>query len=134
MIKYKIGFTITAETLFSIIAKFLPVEELQIEELMPIVPTQSKLAQQSIPTLPRRKRKIERPNITNLEAGTNRIMLELFSDGQPHKAVELKPAFKRENYSVNSIGSRLNSLRKKGILEQLGDGTWRLIKVKEDVA
>lgn len=130
MIKYKIGFTMTAETLFSILNKFLPVEDLQVEELAPVALAQPKLAQQFVHKLPRRK--IKRSGVRSLEAGTNRIILELFSDGMLHKAVELQPLFKKEDYSPNSVGSRLQNLRKQGFLEQVGDGTWRLAKAKEN--
>ena len=36
--KFKIGFTIAGETLFGLIAKFLPIEDLSVEELVDKTP------------------------------------------------------------------------------------------------
>jgi hypothetical protein len=43
-VKFKLGFTIDAETLFGVISKFLPVEDLVVEELAPPTPEPKPLA------------------------------------------------------------------------------------------
>ena len=42
------------------------------------------------------------------------------------RALELQPLLKAVGYSINSINSRVESLRQQNIVERVGDGTWRL--------
>ena len=62
----------------------------------------------------------------DLTTGINRIIMDALSDGKFHRAVEMKLALKAGGYSENSVGSRLQNLERHGVVEQIGDGTWRL--------
>lgn len=130
-VKFKIAFTINAETLFTLASKLLPIDDLSIEELIERpVPTQAERLTNVLGIAPRHKpkhkykRKPSKP--MDLTVGINRIVMDALSDRLPHRAVEMKPAFKMGGYSENSVGSRLQNLERHGVVEQIGDGTWRL--------
>jgi hypothetical protein len=136
MVKYKVGFTISAETLFGMLAKFLPVDDLHVEEVMPpLEPLHLKGFKRPDPLpLNKPKRKYtpskhkRKPSIPlRLNEGINKIIMELMVDGQPHRATELKLLLKKGGYSPNSVGSRLQALEEKDIITRIGDGTWRLM-------
>jgi hypothetical protein len=126
-VKFKIGFTMDAETLFSMISKFLPVQDLHVEEVI------ERPAPEFVPSIkpksitqykPKQKRRSSKP--LDLKVGINRIIIEAMADGEPHRAVEFKPLLEKGGYSPNSVGSRLQNLEYHGIVGRLGDGTWRL--------
>lgn len=134
-VKFKIGFDIDAQTLFAMIAKFMPVDNVTVEEIMPAPPAPTHqptrvLAQQLVRHLdkPTRKKYVKRQPARpmDLTKGINRIIIEALSHGMGRSAIDLKPLLKKGGYSVNSVGSRLNSLRDNGVVEQLGGGVWRL--------
>jgi hypothetical protein len=82
-VKFKIGFTIDAETLFGLISKFLPLENLSVEEvaLRPAhaaPPRLSKIAERVERAKPKQKRASRG---MDLKAGVNRIMV--FPKGGP---------------------------------------------------
>jgi hypothetical protein len=126
-VKFKIGFIMDAETLFGMLTKFLPVQDLHVEEVIErpapefVPPMKPKVLIQS---KPKRKRRPSKP--VDLHAGINRIIIEAMADGQPHRAVELKPLLEKGGYSPNSVSSRLQNLEQHGAVKQLGDGTWQL--------
>jgi hypothetical protein len=137
MAKFKVELTISAEALFGIIQKFLPIENLHVEELIEkprdVPPAISKIAARvgAIPIsklkrryTPPQKRKPSIP--LTLNSGINRIIMDAMADGKPHKAVELKPLLKEGGYSSNSVGSRLQNLENHGVVIRQGDGTWIL--------
>lgn len=134
MVKFRIGLTVSAETLFGMLAKFLPVEDMQVEELAPKQPTVPKMSKVAALVgrveKPKRKRKPSKP--MDLQAGINGIITAILADGKPHRAVELKPLLQRRGFSPNSIGSRLQSLQEHGIVDKLGDGTWRLVPTTDE--
>jgi hypothetical protein len=134
-VKFKVGFTMSAETLFGIIAKFLPVEDLEVEEIEPrVVPVAKveKIARLVGPknrhepaTPPRAKRR--RPAIPiSLDKGVNGIILRAFEDGKPHAAGELRPLVLAAGYSEGSIASRLAKLRDYGAVHQPEYGLWQI--------
>jgi hypothetical protein len=139
-VKFKIGFTIDAETLFSIVAKFLPLENLAIEEVVerPRTPTPRTLTAAPLPPRRRRARGGGKGGIgPNLAAGVNRIVVECLSDGQPHRAVELKALLKAQGYADSGIGSRLDRLREHKVVFQPDLGLWQLTEAylkKENAA
>jgi hypothetical protein len=138
VVKFKIGFEVSAETLFGLLSKFLPVDNLVVEELPPIPekPAQSflDLVRPVTSAKPVKHHKNKRASRgLNLNQGINRVIMELFADGKAHKGVEFKPLLKSAGFSENSVGSRLQSMREHGIVEQMGDGSWRLRKQKEAV-
>lgn len=135
-VKFRIGFTMDAETLFSMISKFLPLQDLHVEEIVERPPPQfvppalSKVAQrvqraQIAKPIRQYKRRPSKP--MDLHAGINRIIIEAMSDGQPHSATEFKPLLEKGGYSPNSVGSRLQNLHEHGAVKHLGDGTWQLV-------
>lgn len=127
-VKFKIGFTIDAETLFSMISKFLPLEDLHVEEVLerPAPPPPQFVGKAKF-VLAKPKRKHAPVKPVNLHAGINGIIIEAMSDGKPWRAIEFRPLLAKRNYSPNSVGSRLQSLKEYGALKQHGDGTWTLI-------
>jgi hypothetical protein len=129
--KFKIGFTIEAETLFRALSQFLPIDDLHVEEVAPTLaaqstpqwPPQTPLAKKTERLAkPMKRRKGPGPNLT---AGINRIVVEALSN-KPHRAMDLRPLLKSGGYSHNSVTSRLEDLRNHGVIEQMGDGLWRL--------
>ena len=129
MIRYRIGFEIGAETLFGMLAKMLPIDNLSVEEIVPHHDLKAQiktLGQDSL--LPHKRtptaRKKRHSNGLDLKKGINGVMLAVLNDGQPHRATELRPLVKAAGFSSNSVGSRLQALRAKGVVKQVGDGTW----------
>lgn len=135
MIKYRLGFTMSAETLFALLGKVLPIEDLSVEE---IAPTPVRVARQIAdsgphPQLakPKLKRKGGRAPDSykpNLEAGTNAIILRVLADGQIHRTREIKEGYIAGGFTPNGTGSSIERMRKWGIIERAGLGAWRLTK------
>jgi hypothetical protein len=129
-VKFKIGFTIDGETLFGLMAKFLPIEDLSVEEV-PSKPTLAERAiaihkQHAITAAKKPKRQIHKraspgPNLTG---GINGIVMIALSDG-PKRAIDIQPKVVAAGFSASSVNSRLEELRKLGVIERVGDGTWR---------
>lgn len=137
MVKFKIGFEIGAETLFGMLSKMLPIDNLHVEEIVEPPPRFNlkaqveKLGADSLlpPKFAPRKKPRAKGNgrAVDLKAGLNRIIIEVLSDGLPHHASALRPLFKSAGFSENSVGSRLQALRERGIVKQSGNGTWQLV-------
>ena len=134
--KFKIGFTIDAETLFGIMAKVLPIEELTVEELTPppvVAPPRHNLRAQikslgadSLLPGPKVRKKQRTGRGPDLKSGINGVIVKAMADGQEHRAVDLAPLLQAAGFSSNSIASRLGSLRLHGVVKQVGGGRWRL--------
>jgi hypothetical protein len=119
-VKFKIGFTIPSDTLIAMIAKFLPIEDLSVEEIVPRIASTPKPLH-----LPTTKGKYKRPSPgPNLKKGINGILITELSIG-PKRAVELQPKVVAAGFSGNSVNSRLEELRKYGVIERMGDGKWK---------
>jgi len=127
-VKFKVGFTMSAETLFSIIAKFLPIEDLHVEE----VPELKTIKHEKIASLvePKASRPPRPPgsrrNGPILEGGANAVVMKLLSDGKPHRAVELAPLFEAAGYAASGVGSRLEKLRDYSVIHQPELGLWQI--------
>lgn len=133
MTKFRIAFTIDAETMFGIMNKLLPINDLQVEELHEA--PRPKLALQGMVRRAIPQRKKRRSRGIDLEHGINSILVDHLSDGKPHRTQEMQPLMKTGDYSPNSVNSRLEELRKAGIVERVGHGTWKLIqKVRTSAA
>jgi hypothetical protein len=139
MAKYKIGFVGDAEVLFAMMAKLLPIDHVTVEEVTLPAPSRldpairfdkrfdlPKPQPKLKPKLKQHKRRPSRP--LDLHAGINKIIMEALADGFAHYATDLKPLLVKGGFSENSAGSRLQNLREHGVVEQMGDGTWRLAK------
>lgn len=137
-VKFRLGFDITGETLFAMLAKMLPIENLKVEELGPWPITGSKLlgatpqADRAIALHQKRFPKPATPHVNrraspgpSLTRGINMIIVTELEKG-PKREVELRPKVKAAGFSSNSTSSRLESLRNHGIVERSGVGVWRL--------
>ena len=123
-VKFKLGFTVSAETLFTLMSKLLPIEDLSVEE---VIERPSTPHQKQFPAKPKQKRIVPRPGEgPNLKMGINGIIARHLSNGLGHNANELRKALKAGGYSMSSLSSRIEELRKAGIVENLGQGVWRL--------
>jgi hypothetical protein len=122
-VKFRVGFDIDGETLFSMIAKMLPIGNLSVEEL---TPPRAEVAR--IPHTPTKHRQPRANPGPNLKAGINRIIVEMLENGKALHAVDFEPAVKKGGYTANSVSSRLDALKRLGVLEKLPDKTWRLVK------
>jgi hypothetical protein len=129
--KFKVGFTISAETLFGIIAKFLPVEDLHVEEVPEILPKIGKV--ETIARLGGPENRLKPPplrrnrhNGPSLETGANAIILKMLEDGQPHRYRDLHQAVGAAGYAATGIGSKLTRLRALNVLHQPEIGLWQI--------
>jgi hypothetical protein len=130
-VKFKIGFTIGAETLFGMLSKFLPIENLAVEEL--VEKPKPTLAERAIAIAHRTTEKVGKPQRKkfkraspgpNLSKGINGIIMVALADG-PKRPVDIQPKVVAAGFSANSVTSRLEELRKYGVLEHSSDGLWR---------
>jgi hypothetical protein len=127
-VKYKIGFDIDGQTLFAMLAKFLPVDNVTVKEIISEPTSQHVPAPLPHPRIERKKYTKSVPSIPmRLDAGINRIIIEALRS-RPHRGVEFKPMLKKAGYSESSVQSRLAELRLKGVVEQIWDGSWTLNK------
>ena len=136
-VKFKLGFTVSAETLFTLMSKLLPIEDLSVEEVIerpstPLADRAIALHQKQFLAKPKPKPKPKHrinpryPDGPNLKMGINGIIVRHLSNGMGHNASELRKALKTGGYSESSLSSRIEELRKHGVVENLGQGTWRL--------
>jgi hypothetical protein len=133
-VKFKIGFTIAGETLFALMSKMLPIENLSVEELAPA--SKTPLADRAIEH--HRKKFLPRKHVNtrarpgpSLTRGINMIIVGELEKG-PKRAIEMQPKLKAAGFSPNSVTSRLEALQGHGIVVRVGDGRWKL-KAKENV-
>ena len=107
--KFKVGFTIGSETLFAMIAKMLPIEDVSVEE---IVESKTPQADRAIALhqkkFPPRKKQLNRraspgPSLTR---GINMVIVNELEKG-PKREVEIRPKIKAAGFSANSTSSRL---------------------------
>jgi hypothetical protein len=137
-VKFNVGFTISGETLFALIAKFLPVDDLHVEEVPPL----AKLKVEKIAQLsgPKKRHKPPRPrgnrysNGPILDGGCNAIVMQLLSDGLTHNARELKGLFEAAGYAPSGVGSRLDKLRDANVIHQPEYGLWQIGEPKKKAA
>lgn len=125
-VRFKIGFTIDAETLFSIVAKFLPLEDLSVKEVglgrtpAPRAPKQMELA---APV-----KKAQRRRTMNAQGGAGAVVLAALADGQPHAYRELQQAMTAAGFSGSGFGSLGVRLLKHRLIERAGMGVYRLAR------
>ena len=130
-IKYKLGFTIDSETLFGILSKFLPIQDLSVEEVVdhpapdPAIRFDKRF---DLPKPPKRKNapRGRGSRGVNLTEGINGIIMGAMADGKPRFGAEFRPLLRARTYSENSVLSRLNELSKHGYIKRLSNGAWEL--------
>lgn len=128
MVKFKVAFTVSAETLFSLAAKMLPIEDLHIEELVERPAPKAVAPVPRMVSKPTRRRR--RHAQFTMSRGINKIIVDTLKDG-PQTVINLQPAMVAAGFSPNSISSRMVALRARGIVAPVGDGTWRLMPTRE---
>lgn len=127
-VKFKLGFTIDAETLFGILAKFLPVSDVTVEEIVQAPP------QQPIGDLvhalhsPQRVKHVKKAygHAVNIHSGVNAVIMATMADGAIHTAADCLPAIRAGGYSSNGLSGKLTRLKAHGILAQPRPGRWQL--------
>jgi hypothetical protein len=140
-IKYKLGFTIDSETLFSIMSKFLPIQDLSVEEILPrpdprdvatikpaypnVLPPKKPRKQ---PPFPRAKRLAD--HAVNLHAGVNALIMTMLADGKEHHMGESHAPIKAAGYSSNGIYSRTQRLVRHGYVAKGTHGYHLTLKGK----
>ena len=121
--KFKVGFTIGSETLFAMIAKMLPIEDVSIEELAPIKADRVITGIRAHPQIARKKKR-DRGG-PRLNMGINAIIMAELKES-PKRAVEMQTKVTAAGFSANSVTSRLEALRDHGVVSRVGDGRWKL--------
>jgi hypothetical protein len=126
--KYKMSFTIDSEALFSIMARMLPIDDLAVEEVAPIMPPQAAIRfdkRFDQPPKSTRKGEKRKKGSADLTQGVNAIIMSVLADGAPYKYSELREAIAKTTYSPNGIGSRVDRLVEFGYVVRLGGGMYR---------
>ena len=118
-VKFKLGFTVSAETLFGLLSKMLPIEDLSVEEVLSRVETTPRLAPTRRPAIAKRRGKG-----LDLKGGINGVIVRALENG-PLRAVELQPFLVKAGFAASSTNSRLEHLKKHQIVVN-NDGVWRL--------
>jgi restriction endonuclease Mrr len=128
-IKYKLGFTIDSEVMFMLLSKFLPVQDLSVEEVVERLPDPAiRFDKRFDLPKPKRMKRARRGkgHTMNLREGVNAIIMRVLADGEPHSAMECKVPVRSSGYSENGIGSRLERLKAHGVVHQPTIGRWQL--------
>jgi hypothetical protein len=128
MMKFRVTLDIAGEPLIRLLARYAPFEITGVEEVVeqPAVRTEQATASVKALKKPKGAARGRAVKGVNLHTGVNGVMMTILSDGQPHRAVEMKGPLKAAGFSENSVGSRMQALRDKGLVEQIGNGQWRL--------
>lgn len=130
MVKYRLGFTISGETLFGLLARVLPIEDLSVEEIAP-TPVKSPKVAQPLPKLvisAKKSNKQRAPRTSggpNLEAGVNKVIMDALAKG-PLRAGELKGHVEAAGYAATGIGSRLERLLHHKVLHRPQPGLYEV--------
>jgi predicted methyltransferase len=126
MVKFKIAFTIKAQTLFALISRTLPdLEDLLVEEIIEKPQTIEEKFLGSAPVKVMNKPKSKHAKF-NLNIGLNKIIVQILSDNKVHHTNDFIELVSKTEYSINSIGSRLASLEEYGVVKNAGKGKWEL--------
>jgi hypothetical protein len=135
MVKFKIGFTIPAETLFGMIAKMLPIEDLQVEELMeqkqPKV-DQSRIAK-LIAAMPEKKEKKPHKNHIPFRHPSGRTLTDFVSEFMEKNKgdiawADLSRFTESLGFAKSSINNAVARLLEKGTIEKRGPGVYGIKK------
>lgn len=129
-VKFHVGFTIAADTLFDLVSKMLPIEDLHVEEIIERTPSSFDVRRlnELKPSKPPKPPKPSEPkNVKfNLAKGVNAAIVGTLADGKIHTYAELKAMLNAKGFAGSGIGSRLNKLLTYGVIAHTGPGLWRL--------
>lgn len=128
-VKFRLAFDVEAETLFSLMSKLLPIDNLRVEELRPSVAP--KLMAQPKLAAPKAKRKGSSRGLgsrggVDITKGMAQIIIDLLSDGKPHGALEIIALAVKRGYSKSGVTSRLIKLKAHGLIHQPEYGRWAI--------
>jgi hypothetical protein len=130
-VKFRLGFTVEAETMFSLMAKLLPIEDLSVEELREpprrvsfspntFAAPAPKLAKPHRLQAPKRARK----GLPATGGGRFKAMMPAFANG-PLTLPEMRAIMTDNGYSHNGLSSAVNQWIRFGLIEKTGQGTYR---------
>src|ERR1700722_16069707 len=127
-VKFKIGFQIDAETLFGIMAKFLPLENLSVEEVIerPERPSAPKLLKGA--PIPKNSPKIKRRRATNATGGQIKALADYARAHGPSSYGDFANALQAAGFSRAGVGSALKRAVTHGVLQRHEDGGYGLAK------
>lgn len=123
-VKFKIGFQIDAETLFGIMAKFLPLENLSVEEVVerPERPSTPRLLKGAdIP-------KIKQRRAMNATGGQLKALADYARAHGPSGYRDFANALQAAGYSRAGVGSALKRAVTHGVLQRHENGSYGLAK------
>jgi hypothetical protein len=123
-VKFRLGFTVDAQTMFSLMAKVLPIEDLNVEELIeaPHAPT---------PKLPKPQAKVRKPYTRTARGdpptgGARFAVLQpAFAKG-PLRLSEIREIFRNYNFATNGLSSAITAWVQYGLIEKIGPGQYQL--------
>jgi hypothetical protein len=133
--KFKLGFTVQAETLLMMMSKFLPIEDLHVEEIL-----DTPIKQQSVVAKLIEKAKIDKPKdprrvMFKHESGKSLkdFILEYISQTPKHLATwnEMSKYSVTLGYNKSSINNAVARLEKEGKIHRTAPGKYRLIEAKK---
>ena len=131
--KYKINCTIDGETLWGILSKFLPFENLHVEEVVERPKPVSVLKLAKLDAVkPKQKRAPRKSHPLNTEEGVNGVITRVLADGEPHRYAELKRTVAAAGYAETGLGSRLKRLLEYGAIINIEQGLWRIAPKKDE--
>jgi hypothetical protein len=131
MTKYKIGFTIQAETLFAMMAKMLPIDDVKIQEFIePPLEKQSKVAQQVIAALgaPQKEKPIKLQKHFYHPSGKTcqNFILEFLQKRPSATWSEMSHFLVSLGYNKSSVNNAVSRLVEKKFIERVTTGVYRL--------
>jgi hypothetical protein len=136
--KFKIGFTVQAETLFHMMSKFLPIEELHVEEIFEAPPTKpqsaiAKLVAKSQSQLqlekPKAKPKVKIEHFKHPSGKTVQDFVVEYLKSHPSATwAEMSAYTVSIGYNKSSINNAVTRLVYKKIVEKVAPGIYRLTK------
>jgi hypothetical protein len=112
-------------------SKFLPVQDLSVEEVIerepdPAIRFDQRFDLPEPKRAPRMHRKRGKGYAINLHAGANAIIMAAFSDGEMHASSDCYPALHKAGYSTNGMYGRFERLERHGLISSPGYGKWQL--------
>jgi hypothetical protein len=129
MTKYKIGFTIQAETLFAMMAKMLPIDDVKIQEFIESPPEkQSKVAQQVIAALgaPQQGKSKEKHFYHPSGKTCQDFILEFLQKRPSATWAEMSHFLVSLGYNKSSVNNAVSRLVEKKFIERVTTGVYRM--------
>ena len=127
-IKYKLAFTIDSETLFGILSKFLPIQDLSVEEVMEPqpVPAHMDYLERHMKVTKRKRAPRVSGYAINIFAGVNAIVIAALADGKAHTLIDSHANIAAAGYSTSGLYSRVQRLVKHGYIVKVRSGYYQL--------